>query len=138
MKSRLALVAMLVMAAAPLAAQGGGGGGAGGRGMGGGRGMNIEAMTALYTLTPEQVTKADALLKAYQAQVAPLQAYMMAQRQAQAEVNADSMKKSTDARTKFNADFKALLAGDQVKKFDSVQAAQAARMGGGGRGPGGF
>ena len=71
MKSRLALVAMLVMAAAPLAAQGGGGGGAGGRGMGGGRGMNIEAMTALYTLTPEQVTKADALLKAYQAQVAP-------------------------------------------------------------------
>ncbi len=45
MKSRLALVAMLVMAAAPLAAQGGGGGGAGGRGMGGGRGMNIEAMT---------------------------------------------------------------------------------------------
>jgi hypothetical protein len=100
--------------------------------------MNIEAMTALYTLTPEQVTKADALLKAYQAQVAPLQAYMMAQRQAQAEVNADSMKKSTDARTKFNADFKALLAGDQVKKFDSVQAAQAARMGGGGRGPGGF
>ena len=46
--------------------------------------MNIEAMTALYTLTPEQVTKADALLKAYQAQVAPLQAYMMAQRQTQA------------------------------------------------------
>lgn len=136
MKSRLALVAMLVMAAAPLAAQGGGG--AGGRGMGGGRGMNIEAMTALYTLTPEQVTKADALLKAYQAQVAPLQQYMMAQRQAQAEVNADSMKKSTEARNKFNADFKALLTGDQVKKFDSVQAAQAARMGGGGRGPGGF
>ncbi|MBK7596140.1 MAG: hypothetical protein IPJ11_13050 [Gemmatimonadetes bacterium] len=46
------------------------------------------------------------------------------------------MKKSAELRTKFNADFKALLAGDQVKKWDSVQAAQAARMGG--RGPGGF
>jgi Spy/CpxP family protein refolding chaperone len=135
MKSRIALVALMVMATAPLAAQGGGGGGAG-RGMGGGRGMNIEAMTALYTLTPEQVTKADALLKAYQAQVMPLQQYMMAQRQAQAEVNPDSMKKSTEARTKFNADFKALLTADQAKKFDSVQAAQAARMGG--RGPGGL
>lgn len=135
MKSRLALVAMLVVAAAPLAAQGGGGPPGGGRGMGG-RGMNIEAMTALYTLTPEQVTKADALLKAYQAQVMPLQQYMMAQRQGGGEVNADSMKKSTDLRTKFNADIKALLTGDQVKKFDSVQAAQAARMGG--RGPGGL
>ena len=59
MKSRLALVAVMVLATAPLAAQGGGGAPGGGRGMGG-RGMNIEAMTALYTLTPEQVTKADA------------------------------------------------------------------------------
>jgi Spy/CpxP family protein refolding chaperone len=135
MKSRLALVAMLVVAAAPLAAQGGGGPPGGGRGMGG-RGMNIEAMTTLYTLTPEQVTKADALIKAYQESTRPLQQYMMAQRQGGGEVNADSMKKSTDLRTKFNADIKALLTGDQVKKFDSVQAAQAARMGG--RGPGGL
>ena len=135
MKSRLALVAMLVVAAAPLAAQGGGGAPGGGRGMGG-RGMNIEAMTALYTLTPEQVTKADALIKAYQESTRPLQQYMMAQRQGGGEVNADSMKKSTDLRTKFNADIKALLTGDQVKKWDSVQAAQAARMGG--RGPGGL
>jgi Spy/CpxP family protein refolding chaperone len=135
MKSRLALVAMLVVAAAPLAAQGGGGAPGGGRGMGG-RGMNIEAMTALYTLTPEQVTKADALLKKYQESTMPLQQYMMAQRQGGGEVNPDSMKKSTELRTKFNADFKALLTGDQVKKFDSVQAAQAARMGG--RGPGGL
>jgi hypothetical protein len=44
--------------------------------MGGGRGVNIEAMTALFTLTPEQVAKAKSLLKAYQAQVAPLQQYM--------------------------------------------------------------
>jgi len=102
----------------------------------GGRGMNIEAMTALYTLTPEQVTKADALIKAYQESTRPLQQYMMAQRQGGGEVNADSMKKSTDLRTKFNADIKALLTGDQVKKWDSVQAAQAARMGG--RGPGGL
>ena len=36
---------------------------------------------------------------------------------------------------KFNADFKALLAGPQIAKFDSIQAARAARMGG--RGPGG-
>lgn len=135
MKSRLALVAMLVVAAAPLAAQGGGGPPGGGRGMGG-RGMNIEAMTALYTLTPEQVTKADALIKAYQESTRPLQQYLMAQRQAGAEAPADSVKKSADARTKFNADFKSLLAGDQVKKWDSVQAAQAARMGG--RGPGGL
>ena len=135
MKSRFALVAVMALVAAPLAAQGGGGGGGGG-GRGGGRGMNIEAMTTLYTLTPEQVKKADALLVTYNAGVQPLMQYMMAARQGGGEVSPDSTKKQQELRTKFNADFKAILTADQAKKFDSVQAA-APQGRGGGRGAGG-
>ncbi len=137
MKSRFALVAVMALLAAPVAAQGGGGGGmGGGGGRGGGRGMNIDALTTMYTLTPEQVKKADALLVTYNAAAQPLQQYMMAARQGGGEINADSAKKSTELRAKFNADFKALLDADQAKKFDSVQANPPQR-GGGGRGPGG-
>ena len=85
-------------------------------------------------LSPEQVTKATAILKEYNDARTPLMSYMMTQRQAQAEINADSQKKSAALTAKFNADFKAILNADQAKIFDSVQAARAARMGG--RGPG--
>jgi hypothetical protein len=139
MKSRFALVAVMALLAAPVAAQGGGGGGGGmggGGGRGGGRGMNIEALTTTYTLSAEQVKKADALLVSYNAAVQPLMQYMMAARQDGGEVNADSMTKQRELRTKFNADFKAILNADQAKKFDSVQAA-APQGRGGGRGPGG-
>lgn len=135
MKSRFALVAIMALAAAPLAAQGGGGGGGGGgRGMGRGGGMNVDAMTTLYTLTDDQKTKTQALLDDYNKSAMPLQQYMRAQRQAQATVDPDSTKKSTDLRNDFNSKFKALLTADQSKKFDSVQTAMAARRGGGGGG----
>lgn len=120
MKSRMALLTMLVVAAAPLAAQQGG--------MQRGGGNNIEALTTLYSLTPEQKTKAEAALKVYTDASTPLRTYMMAQRQAQAEVHADSMKKSQELTAKWNEAFKAILTGDQVKKFDSVQAARANRQ----------
>jgi hypothetical protein len=132
MKSRFALLAMVLVSAAPLAAQGGGG-------MGGGRGgnrmMNIDTLTATYSLSADQKTKAEGLIKIYNDGTAATMAWMRTQRQAQAEIPADSSKKVTDAMAKFNADFKALLAGPQIAKFDSIQAARAARMGG--RGPGG-
>ncbi len=40
---------------------------------------------------------------------------------------ADSTKKSADARAKFDGDFKSILVGTQVAKFDSVAAARATR-----------
>ncbi|MGH7592815.1 MAG: hypothetical protein ACRELE_03045 [Gemmatimonadales bacterium] len=133
MTSRFALLAMVVVTAAPLAAQGGGGGMGGGRM--GGRGMNADALTAQYDLSADQKTKTEALLKIFSDGTASTQAWMMAQRQAGETRNADSAKKVGEAMAKFNADFKALLAGPQLAKFDSVQAARAARMQG--RGPGG-
>lgn len=131
MKSRFALIAMLCVAAAPLAAQGGGQGQ--GRGMGG---INVEQMTTLYALTPEQVAKVTDLKKAYDAQTAGVTAWMTKLRESgvdraammQTPGIADSMKKTSDARAAFDAEFKKVLTGAQVTKFDSVQAARAARM----------
>jgi Spy/CpxP family protein refolding chaperone len=136
MKSRFALVAMLALAAAPLAAQGGGGGGGGGGGRrgGGGRGMSVEALTTMYTLTDDQKAKTQTLLDEYNKGAQPLMQYMRSQQQNGATSDPDSMKKSQDLRTDFNSKFKALLTADQSKKFDSVQTAQAARRGGGGGG----
>ncbi len=55
MKARFALVAIAMLVAAPLAAQGGGGGG--GMRMGGGA-PNVESLTTLYSLSTEQQAKA--------------------------------------------------------------------------------
>ncbi|MES2303979.1 MAG: hypothetical protein V4558_00630 [Gemmatimonadota bacterium] len=128
MKSRFALLAMLCVAVAPLAAQGGGQG----RGMGG---INVEQMTTMYSLTPEQVAKATDLKKAYDTKTAGVTAWMTKLREGgdmqamrDAPGFADSMKKNTDARDSFNAEFKKILTGAQVTKFDSVQAARAARQ----------
>ncbi|MES2123286.1 MAG: Spy/CpxP family protein refolding chaperone [Gemmatimonadota bacterium] len=133
MKSRFALLAVLVVAASPLAAQGGGGGGGMGRGMGGG--INVEQMTTLYSLTPDQVAKATELKKAYDASTAGVQAWMTKLRESgdmaamrDAPGAADSMKKMTTAREAYNAEFKKILTPTQAAKFDSVAAARAARM----------
>ena len=133
MKSRFALVAMMLVAAAPLAAQGGGGGGGGRGGRGGG--MNIDNMTTMYSLSADQKTKAEALIKIYTDQTTATQQWIMSQRQAGATANPDSAKKLTDARAKFNADFKALLTADQSKEVPiPVQANPPQRRGGGGGG----
>lgn len=137
MKSRFALLAVLVVAASPLAALGGGGGG----GMGGGRmgrgmggGINVEQMTTLYSLTPDQVAKAAELKKTYDASTAGVQAWMMKMRESgdmsamREGAGADSMKKMTVAREAYNAEFKKILTPAQAAKFDSVAAARPARM----------
>jgi hypothetical protein len=129
MKSRLALLAMVLVSAAPLAAQGGGG-------MGGGRGnrmMNVDTLTAMYSLSADQKTKTEGFIKIYNDGTAATMAWVRTQPRGSAPP--DSIKKLQDAMAKFNADFKAILAGPQIAKFDSIQAARAARMGG--RGPGG-
>src|SRR5512141_1365615 len=95
MKSRFALLAMMVIAAAPLAAQGGGGGMGG---MGGGRGMarginNDSIMTAVLGLSADQHAKYKATLDTYNTANMSLMTYIRAQSQAQAEVSADSTAK---------------------------------------------
>jgi Spy/CpxP family protein refolding chaperone len=139
MKSRFALLAMMVIAAAPLAAQGGGGGMGGMGGMGGGRGgrgiMNDSVMTSILGLSADQHTKYKATLDAYNTANMSLMTYMRAQRTAQADVSPDSTAKQAAMRAKVTADLKALLTADQAKLFDSVVAATPA--GGGRRGGGG-
>ncbi len=128
MKGRIALVALMTMATAPLAAQGGG--------MRGGGAMNIESLNTLYSLSAEQKTKAETFLAAYTEATKNVMAWQMKLRESGADMQsirstpgfADSMKKVTDARAAFDAEFKSILVGTQVTKFDSVTAARAARM----------
>jgi len=126
MKARFALVALMSVVAAPLAAQGG---------MRMGGQLNIESLGTMYSLSAEQKSSTEALLKTYNASTMGVQAWMTKMRESgdMAAMRtgpgaADSMKKMTDARAKFDADFKAILIGTQVAKFDSVATARAARM----------
>lgn len=130
MKSRFALLAMMVIAAAPLAAQGGGGRGGMARGI-----MNDSVMTSLLGLSADQHTKYKATLDTYNTANMSLMTYIRAQGQAGAEVSADSTAKRTAMRAKVTTDLKALLTPDQAKLFDSVvAAAPTGRRGGGGGG----
>lgn len=95
-------------------------------------------MTTQYSLSADQKTKTEALVKIFTDGTAATQAWIQSERQAGAAVNADSMKKVADARAKFDADFKALLTADQSRLFDSVAAQRGAgRRGGRGGGGGG-
>ena len=111
MKSRFALLAMVLVSAAPLAAQGGGG--MGGRGN---RMMNADTLTALYGLSADQKTKTEGFIKIYNDGTAATMAWVRTQPRGSAPP--DSMKKLQDAMAKFNTDFKAILAGPQIAKFD--------------------
>ena len=133
MKTRLALLALMAVAVVPLSAQGGGGRRNGGGG-GAGAAMNIDNLTTLYKLTADQKTKVEALIKTYTTTTQATQAWMASERQAGGAVNADSMKKITDARAIYDAAFKAVLTEPQAQVFDSVQKAQAGRRRGGGGG----
>lgn len=129
MKARFALAALATLIASPLAAQGGG------MRMGGGGQMNIESLSTLYSLSTEQKTKTEDFLATYTDATKGVQAWMMKLRESGAAMGsirdtpgyADSMKKSADARASFDAEFKSILVGTQVAKFDSVAAARAAR-----------
>jgi len=135
MKSRFALLALMVVAASPLVAQGGGGGGGMRRGGGGGGGaMNVDQLVTQYKLTGDQKTKTEALVKTYTDATQATQAWIRSEAQNGALPNADSAKKVADARTTFNTSFKALLTAPQAQVFDSVQAAMANRRRGGGGG----
>lgn len=127
MKARFALLALATVVAAPLAAQGGG--------MRGGAQLNIDNLTTMYTLSDEQKTQTTALLATYNESTKGVRDWMTKLRESgdmqamrSAPGAADSTKKLQDARAKFDADFKAVLVGTQVAKFDSVAAARAARM----------
>ena len=115
MTVRFALVAMTLMAVAPLSAQRRGGT------------TNIDQLTTTYTLTGEQKSKTEALIKTYTDQTQATQQWMASERAAGANVNADSAKKIADARTTFNTSFKALLTVPQSEKYDSIQKVMASR-----------
>lgn len=138
MSIRFALVAVLALGAAPLAAQGGGMG----AGMGGGMragGMMAGApdaakLTTDLGLDEAQAEKVTALVAAYKESTKGVQAWMDGIRASggmQAMRNApgaqDSLAKMRTARTKFEADLKAILTLDQAKKYDEMQAAARPR-----------
>jgi Spy/CpxP family protein refolding chaperone len=137
MSIRFALVAVLALGVAPLAAQGGGGG-MGGGGMRAGGMMAAAPDAAKLTtdlgLDEAQAAKVTALVAAHKEATKGVQAWMdgiRASGDMQAMRNApgaqDSLAKMRTARTKFDADLKAILTADQAKKYDEMQAAARPR-----------
>ncbi len=114
MKSRLALLALLVVAAFPLAAQG--------RGFGPHGILNVAEMKSLLKLSSQQKTQYQTALTAYNKIAQPLQQYTRDQRQAGAVVSADSTRKQQDALGSFKTTIDGILTDEQKPKFDSVAA----------------
>ncbi len=117
MKSRFALLALLVVAVSPLAAQ------RGGRGFGPQGILNYDQMNALLKLSSPQKTAYQAALTTYNKVVQPLQQYTRDQRQAGAVVSPDSTKKQQDVFDSFKMSIDSILTDVQKPKFDSVAAA---------------
>ncbi|HEX3928635.1 MAG TPA: hypothetical protein VHW65_11630 [Gemmatimonadales bacterium] len=133
MKARFALLAMIVMAAAPLSAQGNGGGRRGGGGRGGM--TNVDMMATALSLTADQKASYQKVVDAYNAQAMPLNTYVRSQTTAGATVPADSTKKQTDMRAKLTTDLMAIMTTDAQKHMlDSLSKVQPQRRGGGGGG----
>lgn len=124
----LAAAALIAMSSTAATAQGGGGGG-GGQGRGG---MSPAQMKEMYfagiTLSAEQNTKVDSIMKSYADLNAALRADQSMDMQARRA-------KMTENRTKQTDDLKAVLTDDQKKIFEKTMADMAARMQGGGRPP---
>lgn len=125
----VAATAMLVLSATAAVAQGGGGGGGGGQGRGGQGGPQMmQMMMEGITLSAEQQTKVDSIVKKFADMNAAL-------RQDQAMDPQERRGKMTENRTKQNDEIKAVLNDEQKKTFDKNAADMAARMQGGGRPP---
>jgi len=118
--------ALLAVVSSGAVAQGGGGVGGGG---GGGRGgMSPAQMKEMYfagiTLSAEQNTKVDSIMKVYADMNTALRADQTLDQQARRT-------KMQENRTKQNDDLKAVLTDEQKKVFEKTLADMAARMGGG-------
>ena len=118
----IAAAAMLVLSSTAAIAQGGGGGGGGGQGRGG---MNPAQMKEMYfagiTLSAEQNTKVDSIMKKYADMNAAMRADQSMDQQARRA-------KMTENRFKQNDELKAVLTDDQKKVFDKTMADMAARQ----------
>ncbi len=135
MKKAISILAVAVIMAAPLAAQGGG--------MRGGMGMgamtavpNADTLAAQLTLTAEQKPKVAELVKSFDTSTKGVRDWM-AGLQASGGMAAmrdnpgaqDSLTRLRDARTKFGTDLKALLTPAQVAKYDELYPMRPAGMG---------
>jgi hypothetical protein len=122
MKSRFTLLALMVVTASPLAAQGfrGGFGGRGGI-------TNLDAMKSTLKLSSDQKKQYQDALTAYNKVVEPLQAYIRDQRQAGAAVPTDSTRKQQDALNSFATTVDGFLTETQKPVFDSVAAFSGVR-----------
>lgn len=138
MKVRALALVALALGAAPLAAQQGGGMRGGGMMMG--AAPDLAQLETALTLTPEQVTKAKALVATLDSTVKPTRDWVQAQMQnggmaAMRDNPAarDSLTKMRTARTTFDESFKKLLTPEQATKYDTWLAEQRPRrpMGGG-------
>jgi Spy/CpxP family protein refolding chaperone len=103
---------------------------AGGQQQGPGRGNMMAALMQGITLTADQQTKVDAVVKKYMDERAALRQDQSLDREAR-------MTKSRELMTKQSDEIKGLLTDDQKKVFEKNQADMAARMqqGGGQRPP---
>jgi Spy/CpxP family protein refolding chaperone len=117
----VAAAAMLALGSTSAIAQGGGGGGGGG----GGRGMNPAQMKEMYfagiTLSAEQNTKVDSIMKSYADMNAAMRADQSMDQQARRAKMQENRTKQMDA-------LKSVLTDDQKKVFEKTMADMAARQ----------
>jgi Spy/CpxP family protein refolding chaperone len=119
----VAAAAMLAMSSTAAIAQGGGGGGGGGGGRPNAAQMMERMMTGI-TLSAEQKTKVDSIVKKYADANAALRADQSMDQQARRA-------KMGENRTKQSEEIKAVLTDDQKKVFEKNMADMASQMGGG-------
>lgn len=143
MKVRFGVLAAAALLAAPMAAQGGGAGGGAGAGgrAGGARGGGFMApapdadqLIKQLHISGGGAGKVSKLVEAYKVETKGPQAWLdgiRASGDMQAMRNApgaqDSLAKLRTARTKFDADLKAILTPDQAKQYDEMMASARPR-----------
>jgi Spy/CpxP family protein refolding chaperone len=138
MKKSISMLAVALIMAAPLAAQGGGmAAGRGGMGMGAMTAVpNVDTLASQLSLTAEQKPKVAELVNAFATSTKGVRDWM-AGLQASGGMAAmrdnpgaqDSLTKLRDARTKFAADLKGVLTQAQATKYDELYPTRPAGMG---------
>jgi hypothetical protein len=94
--------------------------------------LNLPVVTKLYSLTPSQQVKAEALMNAiFVPSIEKTQAWITQQIMAKNEVPTDSTRKVAAATSNFDMKFRSLLDPKQAERFDSIRGPNRRKSNGG-------